>query len=130
MGHLGFEVRWKIDDVDGTKRTFLRANTATDTETFRDICDFGLGSDFDAQFAGADDRAGLFAFLPTFLRNVSNNGSPFEGDFSPTFGLHCWAKIYIVSGGVINMQVVVRPTNLVTVDDGNSGGDISKRTAV
>lgn len=67
MGHLGFEVRWKIDDVDGTKRTFLRANTATDTETFRDICDFGLGSDFDAQFAGADDRAGLFAFLPTFL---------------------------------------------------------------
>lgn len=67
MGDLGFEIGWKIDDVNGAERTFLGADTATDTQTFRDICNFGLGSDFDAQLAGTDDGTGLFAFLPTFL---------------------------------------------------------------
>lgn len=92
MGDLGLEVRWEIDDVDGTKRAFLGANTATNAKTFGDICDFGLGSDFDAKLAGTDDRAGLLAFLPTFLCIFSNNGLSLEGGYYCTFGLHCRAE--------------------------------------
>lgn len=73
MGDLGLEVGWQIDDMDGAKGTFLRTDTATNTQSFRDICDFGLGCDFDTEFAGTDDRAGLFAFLPAFLNGVSGN---------------------------------------------------------
>lgn len=72
MGDLGFEVGWKIDDMNSTERTFLGADAATNTETFRNIRDFRLGSDFDTQFAGTDDRAGFLAFLPTFLGYVSD----------------------------------------------------------
>jgi hypothetical protein len=80
MGNLGLEVGWEVDDVDGAKRAFLRTNTATDTQTFRDICDFRLWSDFYAKFAGTDDRAGLFAFLPTFLRMVSHTNLSRSGN--------------------------------------------------
>lgn len=80
MGNLGLEIGWEVDDVDGAKRAFLRADTAADTQAFRDICDFGLWGDFYAEFAGADDRAGLFAFLPTFLHMVSNDDRSGSGN--------------------------------------------------
>jgi hypothetical protein len=31
MRNVGFEVRWKIDDIDRPKRAFLRADAATNT---------------------------------------------------------------------------------------------------
>ena len=31
MGNLGLKIRGKIDDIDGAERTFLWANTATNT---------------------------------------------------------------------------------------------------
>jgi hypothetical protein len=33
VGDLGLEIGRQIDDVDGTERTFLRADTATNAET-------------------------------------------------------------------------------------------------
>jgi len=67
MGDLGLQVCRKVDDVDGTKRAFLGANSTADTEPLGDVGDFRLGSDFDAQLAGANDRTRFLAFLPTFL---------------------------------------------------------------
>ena len=67
VGDLSFQVGRQVDDVNGTERTFLRANTATDTQALGDESDLGLGSDFDTKFSGTDDGAGLFTFLTTFL---------------------------------------------------------------
>ena len=67
MRHLGFEVCWQIDNVNGTEGTFLWADAAANAKAFGDVGNFGLGSDFDAELAGSDHGAGLFAFLSTFL---------------------------------------------------------------
>ena len=67
MGDLSLEVRWQVDDVNGTEGTFLRADTTPDTKPLRDVGNFGLGRHFDAEFACPDDWAGLLAFLSTFL---------------------------------------------------------------
>lgn len=67
MGDLAFQVGRQVDDVNGTERAFLRADTATNTQALGDESDLGLGSDLNAKFSGADDGAGLFAFLTTFL---------------------------------------------------------------
>lgn len=67
MCHLCFQIGRQIDDVYSAERTFLRADTASDAETFRDEGNFGLRSDFDTELASANDRTGLLAFLATFL---------------------------------------------------------------
>jgi hypothetical protein len=36
MSDLGFEVRGQIDDVDGTKRALLRADSTSDAQILRD----------------------------------------------------------------------------------------------
>ncbi len=68
MGDLSLEVRWQVYDVNGTEGTFLWADAATDTQPFRDVGNFGLGGDFDAEFAGPDHGTRLLALLPTFLK--------------------------------------------------------------
>lgn len=68
VSDLALEVGGQVDDVDSVERAFLWANTASDTEALRDEGDLGLGSDFDTELAGTDDRAGLLALLPAFLR--------------------------------------------------------------
>jgi hypothetical protein len=68
MSDLSFQVRWKVDDVDGPKRTFLWTDTTTDTQTLRNVGNFGLGGDFDAKFARSDNWARLLALLTTFLQ--------------------------------------------------------------
>lgn len=67
MSDLRLEVGGQVDDVDGIERTFLGADTATNTETLRDEGDFGLVGDLNTELAGTDDRAGFLAFLTTFL---------------------------------------------------------------
>ena len=67
MGDLCLEVGRQVDDVDSAERTFLRADTATDTEALGDEGDLGLGCHFDTKLACADHRARLFALLTTFL---------------------------------------------------------------
>ena len=57
MGNLCLEVGRQVDDLDSTKRALLGADAAANAESFRDVCDLGLGRDLDAEFAGADDRA-------------------------------------------------------------------------
>lgn len=56
MSDLSLEIGGQVDDIDGTKRTFLRTDTAADTETFGYEGDFGFWGDFDAQLAGPHDR--------------------------------------------------------------------------
>jgi hypothetical protein len=57
MGDLGLEVRGQVDNVDGIKGAFLRANTASNTEALRDECNLGVGHHFDAQLPSTYDRA-------------------------------------------------------------------------
>lgn len=70
VGDLCLEVGRQVDNVDSAERTFLRADTATDTEALGDEGDLGLGCYFDTKLACADHRARLFAFLTTFLRKA------------------------------------------------------------
>lgn len=70
VGDLCLEVGWQVDDVDSTEWTFLRADTATDTEALGNEGDFGFGCHFDTKFACADHRARLFTLLTTFLEKV------------------------------------------------------------
>lgn len=57
VGDLCLEVGRQVDNVDSTEGTFLRADTATDTETFGNEGDFRLGCHFDTELACADHRA-------------------------------------------------------------------------
>ena len=52
----------------GKGHALLYTDTTTNTQELRDECDLRIGRDFDAQLARADNGAGLFAFLSTFLR--------------------------------------------------------------
>lgn len=67
MSDLILEICGQIDDMDGSERTLLWADTTADTESFGDVGNLGFGSHFDAELAGADHGAGLLAFLATFL---------------------------------------------------------------
>lgn len=71
MGDLRLQVGGQIDDMDCTKWTFLWANTTTNAQPFRDKRDFRVWCDFNAEFAGTDHWARLFAFLATFLHTAS-----------------------------------------------------------
>lgn len=64
---MAFQVGRQVDDVDGVEGAFLRADTATDTETLGDEGDLAGRVDFDAEFASFDDRAGFLAFLAALL---------------------------------------------------------------
>lgn len=68
MCDLGLEVRGQVDDIDGIKWALLRTDTTSYAKALGDEGDFGVGCDFDAQFARADHRARLLAFLSAFLR--------------------------------------------------------------
>jgi hypothetical protein len=74
VGDLGLQVRGQVDDVDRVKGTFLGANTTPNTQPLGDEGDLGSRVDLNAQFARADHRARLLAFLSAFLR-VSNSTS-------------------------------------------------------
>lgn len=67
VSDLGFEVGGQVDDIDGVEGAFLGADAAADAEALGDEGDLALGRDFDAEFACADDGAGLFAFLPASI---------------------------------------------------------------
>jgi hypothetical protein len=63
VGDVGFEVGWQIDDRDCRKRTFLRADAATNTETFGDEGDLGGRFNFDTKASTTHNGAGFLAFL-------------------------------------------------------------------
>ena len=48
MGNLSLEVGGQVDDVNGTKGTFLGTNATADAESFGDEGDFRVGGDLDA----------------------------------------------------------------------------------
>lgn len=116
MSDLGLEVGGQVDDVDGIEGTFLGADTASNTQPLRYEGNLGGGIHFDAQFARADNRARLFAFLPAFLGRV--RGRQVHGEVLLALGLHCHGEHPHVSrgqnlcGGVVGY--------LVRVDNGNT----------
>jgi hypothetical protein len=67
MRDVGFEVCWKIDNVNGAKWAFLRANTASNTQTFRNEGDLRFRSNFNTETTASDNRTRFLAFLPAFL---------------------------------------------------------------
>ena len=67
MGDLGLEVGRQIDNVDGFEWAFFRADTTTNAETLGDEGDSRVRGNFDTEFTGSYDGAGLLAFLSAFL---------------------------------------------------------------
>ena len=68
VGDLGFQIGRQVDNMDRTERTFLRTDTATDTEALGNEGDLRFGGDFDTKLTRTDDGARLLTFLATFLR--------------------------------------------------------------
>jgi len=92
VGDLCLEVGRQVDDVDGVKGTFLRANATSYAQSFGDEGDPARGVDLDAELAGTNDRAGLLAFLPAFLRLAWSILSAFA-DFRSRHGEHTLVRI-------------------------------------
>jgi hypothetical protein len=67
VGDLRFKIGRQVDDVDGTERTFFRADTASNAEALRDEGDLRFRAHFNAELASAHHGAGLLAFLSAFL---------------------------------------------------------------
>lgn len=72
MRDHGLQVGWEIDDANGVKWASLGTDTASDAETFGNKGNTRVGRDFNAELARFDDRARLFAFLTTFLDQISS----------------------------------------------------------
>lgn len=68
MGDLSLKVGGQVDDIDGTKGTFLRTDTAANAKAFRYKGNFGIRSNFNTQLASPHNRTGFLAFLTAFLR--------------------------------------------------------------
>jgi hypothetical protein len=79
MRDMGLEVGRQIDDVDGSKGAFFRANTATNAQTLGDEGNLRFGSDFDAETTTSNNGARLFAFLSAFLYRACSADIPHSG---------------------------------------------------
>ena len=77
MGNLGLEIRWQIDNVDGPKWAFLRADTTSNAKTLGNEGDLRFGRDFNTETATSHNGAGFLAFLSAFLCWPSVHGSMF-----------------------------------------------------
>lgn len=97
VGDLTFQVGGQVDDVNGAEGALLGADTATNTQAFGDESDLGGVVDFDAEFTGTDDGAGLLALLTTFLDESVIMNYPQVATRSHTFGLHCRSRRHRVS---------------------------------
>ena len=51
MCSVTLQIGRQVDDVDRAERAFLRTDTATHTEFFRDECDLVVGCYFDTELA-------------------------------------------------------------------------------
>lgn len=71
MSNFRLEICGQINDVDGAERAFFGTDTAADAETFGNKGDLGLWGNLDAELAGSNHRARLFALLTAFLNIVS-----------------------------------------------------------
>ena len=87
VGDLALQVGGQVDNVNSAERTFLGADTATDTEALGDECDLRLVGHLDTEFTGPNDGAGLFALLTTFLYQSASDPSKNRASVH-TFGLH------------------------------------------
>lgn len=70
VGNLAFQIGRQVDDGDGVKGAFLRANTTSNAQRLRDEGEARLRRDFDAELSTADDRARLLTLLTTLSRTT------------------------------------------------------------
>lgn len=70
VGDLAFQIGRQVDDGDGVKGAFLRANTTSNAQRLRNEGEARLRRDFDAELSTADDRARLFTLLTTLSRTT------------------------------------------------------------
>lgn len=63
VGDLALEVGRQVDNGNGVEGALLGADTTTNAEGFGDEGEAGIGGDFNAELATANDGAGLFALL-------------------------------------------------------------------
>lgn len=67
MCDLGFEIGWKVDDIDSAKRAFFWTDTTSNTQCFTDESDFGIRGNLDTKSSASNHRTTLFALLPAFF---------------------------------------------------------------
>jgi hypothetical protein len=70
MSDMRLEIGRQVDDVDGIERAFLGTDTASNAEGFRNESDLRFRGYFDTKTTTSHDRAGLLAFLSTFLKGT------------------------------------------------------------
>ena len=87
MGNLRLEVRRQVNDVDSSKRTFLHADTASNTKSLGNEGDFRFRGHLYAELACPYHGARLLAFLTTFLESLQLATTTI-GRGLITFGLH------------------------------------------
>jgi hypothetical protein len=106
----------QVDNMDGAERAFLGTDPTADAEAFRYVGDLGLWGDLNAELAGPNDRARLFALLTAFLKIISKLESRAKAERYRL--LVCTTG----EGVSVNYQGIVATddSDLVTVDDGNS----------
>ena len=85
MSNMGLKIRGQIDNVDGSEWAFLRADTASNAEGFRDECNLGFRSDFNAQATTSNDRTGFLALLSTFLKQSLSAIHPTKATYAKTY---------------------------------------------
>lgn len=107
MGNLGLEIRWQIDDVDGSERALLWADTTSNAETLRNEGDLRLGRYFDTETSTSHNRAGLFAFLSAFLGQLSAHRSVLEVSGLPYLGLTLQVEDVLLAFLLAHSGVVV-----------------------
>merc|ERR1719343_1003923 len=61
------QVSGQINDINSIERTFLYADTATNAEGLREVCNLRVSLNFDAHFTGSHHRTVILTFLLAFL---------------------------------------------------------------
>jgi hypothetical protein len=123
VGDLRLEVGGQVDDVDGIERTFLGADTATDTETLRDEGNLGRVFDLNTELSGTDDGAGLLALLTTFLCGWLEGVS--VADRIKRLSVPWACTIRGISKQISEQRK--RQTHLVAVDNGNTADKLLEK---
>lgn len=67
MRNMRLKIGWQIDNIDSPEWTLLGADTATNTQTFGDEGDLGLGGDFDTETPAPNYGARFLTLLSAFL---------------------------------------------------------------
>ena len=103
VSDLRLEVRWQVDNIDGTEWTLLDTYPTAYAKPLRNEGYLRLRGHLNAELAGPDHRARLFAFLTAFLGLalvIVDDGNTGQGGGCISFLVPFkgrWPQIYRVS---------------------------------